>query len=510
MSTDNKVNDFYSNIIHEFRTPLTLIISPAQQVVNESPDLVAKESAEIILRNANKLLKLINEMLDISKLENNKMILHSDEGDIVFFVRQLMESFSPYVTHKNISLLFYSDFPELHLVFDKEKLEKILNNLISNASKFTKSGGKVSVKVSLLENSILQISVTDTGIGISKDKLPFVFDRFYQGDTKRFVDQDGTGIGLSLCRELAQLMNGTIYVESLVDIGSEFILRIPIIVKTKQIKYERIIDVVHSRPNKSKDAALPYITDDITALPILLIVEDNEDMRNYLAHFFSKTYQILTAADGLEAYEQTLSVVPDIIVSDIMMPRMNGFELCEQLKNDNRTSHIPIVLLTSIGAAEKRVEGFEYGADDYLSKPFNAYELSLRFKNLIENRERLRNFYLGHPLPDVKVKHSERELKFIEKLEKFVEKNIMDENLSVEDLSEEASMSSSQLNRKLKALLNLTPNHFIRKFRLHRARTLIQNREGNISEICYKVGFSSPAYFTKCFSEEFQILPSEL
>ncbi len=179
MSTDNKVNDFYSNIIHEFRTPLTLIISPAQQVVNESPDLVAKESAEIILRNANKLLKLINEMLDISKLENNKMILHSDEGDIVFFVRQLMESFSPYVTHKNISLLFYSDFPELHLVFDKEKLEKILNNLISNASKFTKSGGKVSVKVSLLENSILQISVTDTGIGISKDKLPFVFDRFY-------------------------------------------------------------------------------------------------------------------------------------------------------------------------------------------------------------------------------------------------------------------------------------------------------------------------------------------
>lgn len=510
MSTDNKVNDFYSNIVHEFRTPLTLIISPAEQILNDSSDKVAKENAQIIHRNANKLLKLINEMLDISKLENNKMILQSDEGDIVYFIRQLLESFSPYVTHKNISLLFYSDFQELHIVFDKEKMEKILNNLISNASKFTKVGGKVSLKLSLLKNNDLQIVVTDTGIGISKEKLPFVFDRFYQGDTKRFVDQDGTGIGLSLCKELTHLMNGKIFVESVVDIGSEFTVQIPVTVQTKQIKYERIINVVHSKPNKNKDAALPFVSDEDTILPILLIVEDNEDMRNYLANFFNKTYQILIAADGLEAYEKTLSLVPDIIVSDILMPRMNGFELCEQIKNDNRTSHIPIVLLTSIGAGEKRIEGYEYGADDYLSKPFNAYELSLRLKNLIENRERLRNFYLGHPVPNSKVKHSERELKFIEKLENFVDKNLMNENLSVDDLSEEAAMSSSQLNRKLKALLNLTPNHFIRKYRLQRAKILLENREGNISEICYKVGFSSPAYFTKCFSEEFQMLPSEL
>ncbi|MCX6188932.1 MAG: response regulator [Bacteroidetes bacterium] len=510
MKTDNDVNEFYSNILHEFRTPLTLIISPAEQILQESSDPLAKEKAKIIHLNANKLLKMINEMLDITKLENFKMSLLTDEGDIVYFIKQLIEPFSSFLTHKDLTLLFYSDFEKLTIDFDQEKMEKIVNNLISNAIKFNKIGGKISFKLSLQEDHILKIVVADTGIGILLEKLPFVFDRFYQGATNHFVDQEGTGIGLSLCEELVHLMNGKIVVDSVVDQGTEFTVLIPVLVKAKYMNHEGVINVEHFKPNGKKEIVVQSVSEEEGLLPLLLIVEDNEDMRSYLSSLLSKTYQIMTAVDGLDAFEKTLTTVPDIILSDIMMPRMTGIELCEKIKKDNRTSHIPILLLTAMAADEKRITGFEFGADDYLSKPFNTNELLVRLKNLIDNRERLRNFYRGHPLLDTKTKHSVRELEFIDKLKKFVDRNVMNESLSVEDLSEEAAMSTSQLNRKLKALLNITPNHFIRKHRLTLARELLLKREGNISEICYRVGFSSPAYFTKCFSEEFKILPSEL
>ncbi len=510
MDTENKLSAFYSNIVHEFRTPLTLILSPAQQILNDSQDDEAKLNAEIIRNNANKLLKLINEMLDISKLENKSMILQEDQGDIVLFIQQLLNTFKAFISHKKISLLFYSDFKSLPILFDKDKFEKVLSNLVSNASKFTKTGGKVTVQLSLINEKLLHLVVTDSGIGITKEKLPFVFDRFYQGDTRRFVDQDGTGIGLSLCKELTTLMGGEISAKSVVDKGSEFTLKIPIKLATAAISYEKTIQNFNEKNQKITNHDDVSLSENDSLLPMLLLVDDNDDLRSYLINFFQKSYHVITACDGLEAFEKTISKIPDIIVSDIMMPRMNGFELCEQIKKDTRTSHIPIVLLTSISASEKRIQGFEFGADDYLSKPFNAFELEARMKNLLDKRERLHKYYSGKPIANSRLKYSERELKFIEKLTMFVDANLMNENLSVDDLSDEVAMSSSQLNRKLKALINITPNLFIRKHRLNRAKLMIEKREGNISEVCYSVGFSSPAYFTKCFSEEFQVLPSEL
>jgi DNA-binding response OmpR family regulator len=511
MGSETKLNDFYSNVIHEFRTPLSLIISPAEQIMREGTDPVAKEHAHLIHRNASKLLKLINEMLDISKIENQKVGLTSDTGDIVLFVYQTLEAFSPYGTHKNISLHFYSAVPELNAVFDKEKLEKVLYNIISNATKFTNPGGNVTVKMNVLENNFVQIKVNDTGIGITKEKLPHIFDRFFQGDTSRFVDQDGTGIGLSYCKELVQLMKGNISAKSVVDLGSEFTIEIPVELVNPNLKFEefsRVIPTIARATKKEK--IIPSGLEETETKPLLLIIDDSEDVRNYLKGFFEKTFFVETAFDGMDGYEKSISIVPDIVVSDILMPRLDGFELCLQLKQDMRTSHIPVVLLTSRSTAESRIEGFENGADDYLAKPFNVYELSVRLSSLIENRKRLNKFYSDNKIAKPKAKYSEREMKFIQKLRNFIEANMSNENLSVEDLSDEASMSSSQLNRKLKALLNLSPNQFIRKHRLHRAKEMLEKRAGNISEIAYLVGFNSPAYFTKCFSEEFNIVPSDV
>lgn len=510
MEENKSINEFYSNLIHELRTPLSLIISPAEQIIRESSDVQAKAHAEIIQRNSSKLLKLINEMLDISKMENNKMSLVIKEGDIVVFISNILEAFSPYVTYKNISLLFYSEFPELHILFDSEKLEKVMNNIVTNATKFTKPGGKVTVKLSLSDANHLQISITDTGIGITKEKLPHIFDRFFQGDTKRYVDHDGTGIGLSYCKELVQLMNGRITAESVVDIGSEFTIELPVTVITKDIKQERLLKIINNKVQKKPKESPVLIPDEDSSMPLLMIVDDSEDMRKYLASFFESSYEIILAEDGLDAYEKAMVTIPDVIVSDIIMPRMDGFGLCEQLKTDTRTSHIPIVLLTSAGTAENRIRGFETGADDYLSKPFNAYELSVRIKNLIDNRQRLRTIYAGGKPASSKIKYSEKELHFLTKLQNFIETQLSNENLTVDELSEEAAMSSSQLNRKMKALLNMSPNQFLRKYRLTRAKEMLERREGNVSEVSYKVGFNSPAYFTKCFSEEFEVLPSDI
>jgi DNA-binding response OmpR family regulator len=511
MNSETKLNDFYSNVIHEFRTPLSLIISPAEQIMREGTDPVAKEHAHLIHRNASKLLKLINEMLDISKLENNKVGLSADTGDIVLFVYQILEAFSPYGTNKNISLHFYSAMPELHAVFDKEKLEKVLYNIISNATKFTNPGGNVTVSVNMANGNIIQIKVNDTGIGITKEKLPHIFDRFFQGDTSRFVDQDGTGIGLSYCKELVTLMKGQISAKSVVELGSEFCVEIPVDLVNPNIKFEELSRVIPTITRTStKDKIIPAALEEGESKPLILIIDDSEDVRGYLKNFFEKTYFVECAVDGMDGYEKAINLVPDFIVSDILMPRLDGFELCLQLKQDMRTSHIPVLLLTSRSTAESRIEGFENGADDYLAKPFNVYELSVRVASLIENRKRLNKFYSDNKIGKPKVKYSEREMKFIQKLRNFIETNMSNENLSVDDLSDEASMSSSQLNRKLKALLNLSPNQFIRKHRLHRAKEMLEKRAGNISEISYLVGFNSPAYFTKCFSEEFNMVPSDV
>jgi DNA-binding response OmpR family regulator len=510
MSNDDKLNEFYSNVIHEFRTPLSLIISPAEQIIREGNDPAVKEHAHLIHRSASKLLKLINEMLEISKIENRKLTLNNDAGDIVLFVYQILETFGPYGAHKNISLHFYSAMPELNVFFDKEKLDKVLTNIISNATKFTKPGGNVSVSLNIVHDRIIQIKINDTGIGITPEKLPFIFDRFFQADTLRYVDQDGTGIGLSYCKELVQLMQGKITARSVVDLGSEFIIEFPVNLVSTNIRYQEVQRVIQAKAKKAGKGKLVANNQDSDTKPVLMVIDDSEDIRKYLETFFSSTYQVVLAEDGMEGYEKTLTIIPDLIVSDILMPRMNGFELCAQLKDDARTSHIPIILLTSKDTGQSRVEGFEFGADDYLSKPFNVYELAIRLKNLLENRKRLFDFYLSNKPAKPKLKYSERELKFIESMRNFVEKNMDNESLSVEDLSEEAAMSTSQLNRKLKALLDLSPNQFIRKYRLHRAKEMLEKRVGNISEVAYLVGFSSPAYFTKCFSEEFKTLPSEI
>jgi DNA-binding response OmpR family regulator len=430
---------------------------------------------------------------------------------------------------KDITLKVIPEKEQIELYFDKEKMTKIMTNLLSNAFKFTPKGGEIAVLLNESDNNSVIVKVKDSGVGISEEELPKLFDRFYQVDSSQTREHEGTGIGLALTKELVELHKGTISVNSKIGEGTEYTIELP--VGRSHLEDEQIVEetLVLIPPEREKNLMKINATDSSSFdrlrmtdrggetnddKEIILVVEDNADVREYIKDSLGDNFQIEEASNGEQGVRKAKNIIPDLIISDIMMPKMDGNELTRTLKNDEKTSHIPIILLTAKSEQESKLEGLETGADDYLTKPFDTKELRIRIKNLINIRRELQKKYCkGDYIPGKKEeekKLSNLEEQFMHKVMEVIEGHISEEEFSIEQFGKEVGMSRVQLHRKLKALSGKSASNYLRSVRLSRAKKLIKEEKGNISEIAYSVGFSSPAYFTRCFKEEYGYPPSDL
>ena len=547
---------FFTNISHEFRTPLTLILGPLEKVFSKVKDDESKQDISIAQRNARRLQRLINQLLNLSKLEAGKLKLKASERDAIPIIREYIQSFESLAGQKGIALKFKSEIENLNVWIDQEKFEQILLNLLSNAFKFTSDGGRIEVQVSsqppfaslrrtkqstvgsnsqvtshISHIASLMISISDTGAGILAEKLPHIFDRFYQADDTYTKDQEGTGIGLALTKELVELHHGKIEVESEVGMGTAFRVYLPLgsehlsseqIDKTSPVTSHKSTPLRFASEDKAVDSPYtPYTPagkeDKKTDIPLLLIVEDNTDLRQYIRGYLDQTYNIIEAENGVQGFDRAIEHIPDLVISDVMMPEMDGFELCSKLKTDQRTCHIPVILLTARASSESKIQGLETGADDYLSKPFDPKELQVRIKNLIYQRQSLRekfiaDFWKGDQGTLYKIPVSDlgiMDKKFLEKALEVVELHLSDSEFNVLIFGQEMAMSRQQMHRKLRALVNHSATEFIRTIRLNKAAFLLVQKTGTVSEIAYDVGFKTLSYFTKSFQDQFGITPSE-
>lgn len=525
---DELKSQFFTNITHEFRTPLTLILHAAEQLAGRPTGAWEKERLSTIQRNADQLTRLISEILDISRMDAHKLEIYAKLGDPISFAEQHVQSFMELASQKQIHLLFASESDESILngaasIFDDDKLGKIVYNLVSNALKFTPKGGTVSVRCGLTKDHQLVLTVSDTGIGINPEQLPRIFDRFYQADNSITRLYEGSGIGLAYVKELTQLMGGQIAVTSSVGAGSTFTVMIPVEI-TANVYFPVDAARVHRSASVSQSVTgieEPVIEPAVSKAdqPIILVVEDNTELRSYVAGQLRQDYQVVEAVDGRDGIAQALKAIPDLIVSDVMMPYVDGYELVSTLKNDERTSHIPIVLLTAKSSFDSKMRGLDGGADDYLGKPFSLSELSVRIRNGIRSRNTWRHYLTNvqsatspegltapvdnHPIP-------EKEKQFLSRLRQLVLDHLTDETVDVNWLADQARMSRTQLHRKLTALTSLSTTAFIHSVRLDKAKELLQTDQLTVAEVSYQVGYSSPAYFSKVFSEHFGYSPSKL
>ena len=509
---------FITNVSHEFRTPLTLIITPLEKMLRAASDPDQRKQYLMIHRNARRLLNLVNQLLDFRRLEVQEVQLNQSEGDIVAFVKEAAHSFTDLSEKKQIEFSFHSDMSSLETMFDKDKLEKILFNLLSNAFKFTPLQGKVEVSMGLLEKTEEQtkwvsIRVKDSGIGIPSEKHEKIFERFFQNDLPASMVNQGSGIGLSITKEFVKLHGGIITVESEVNAGSCFSVLLPLVDIKADAPTPEFVSEPITPPQDSNGTVLENGIENGQAdhkLPTLLLVEDNEDFRFYLKDNLKQAYRIFEARNGKEGLQLTLKHLPDLIVSDIMMPEMDGIELCKKVKSNTNISHTPVILLTARTSEEQKMEGFEIGADDYITKPFNFEILQSRIKNLIHQREIFhKDFRRQIEVKATDIKITSMDEKLIQNAIKYVEEKISDADFSVEDLSRELGMSRVHLYKKLLSLTGKAPLEFIRTIRLQRAAQLLEKSQLTISEVAYKVGFNSPKYFAKYFRDEFGMLPSE-
>jgi signal transduction histidine kinase/DNA-binding response OmpR family regulator len=513
---DKAKTTFFSNITHEFRTPLTLILGPASEIIRDTKEPAILQNATLIKRNANRLLQLVNQLLDLNKLEAGKMRLVTRPGDIIAFIKRIVDGFKPLAMQKELHLQYNEPTTSLLTVFDHDKLEKILSNVLSNAFKFSKKGNAVVVTVtSPHERTSVTVEISDDGPGIPADKIDQVFDRFFQVDDSDTRSQEGSGIGLALTKELVQLHGGDISLQS--DINTGTIVRLIIPTPLVMPVHEELSEQVEADPAIDDLAGDPSVTApdyvlkvEPLNLPLVLIVEDNEDLRGFISTSMSGQYTVIEAQNGQQGIETALRRVPDLIISDLMMPGVDGFGLCAALKKDERTSHIPIIMLTAKTAVENRIRGYETGADAYVTKPFNMQELLAQVKNLVNSRKELRENYKrigvfgmeNNQLPSM-------ENSFLKNVRSIIHEHIDDEQLSVDLLSSELAMSRMQLHRKLKALVNLSPGELIREIRLEYANELLRNNVATVAEVAYQVGFGNPANFATSFSRRFGYPPSE-
>ena len=505
---DRLKSNFFANISHEFRTPLTLILGPLNQFISGKSTGDPNTLYRMMRRNANRLLQLINQLLDLSKLEAGRMELHLVRTDIIAFLRALAGNFESLASSKDIH--FHTHFPNeaLQIAFDIDKLEKTVNNLLSNAFKFTPDEGIIRMEVELLKNDLLEIRIQDNGIGIPESQLEYIFDRFYQLEGSEY---EGTGIGLALVKELVELHRGEISVSSQAGQGSLFIVRLPVWEEGEIYPFENT-RVGLSDYKEDNIGWVPIEENTDKRKPLLLLVEDNPDVRQYLSGILGKSYRLLEAEDGQQGQAIAQEEIPDLVISDVMMPNMDGNTFTRKIKEDTRTSHIPVILLTAKAGRESKIEGLETGADDYLAKPFDEEELLIRVRNLIEQRKRLREQFgkdIVRISPDELVVESADKV-FLDKVIKVIETYMGDEAFSIEDLGSEVALSRSQLHRKIKALTDQSPSVFLRTIRLKRAHQLLTEKVASIAEISFLVGFSSPAYFSKCFKDQFGYSPGQI
>jgi signal transduction histidine kinase/DNA-binding response OmpR family regulator len=534
---DKMKSRFFANISHEFRTPLTLILGPLEKLKLKVTDRDSETDLNIMKRNALRLQNLINQLLNLSKLESGKMELKVKEENIVSLTNGYVQSFESLAKQRNIKLEFISEIESIQIYLDRDKFEKILYNLISNAFKHTSSGGLITVQINDsppgMEDSIA-ISISDTGSGIAKDNLKHIFNRFYQADDSYKADSEGTGIGLALSKELVELHHGRICVESELNMGTTFTLFLPTgkdhfnsehfissneheeDYKKALVSVEENNDDLVVEPEENMETIPEELFQEEDTKPLLLVVEDNEDMRYYIRSNIEE-FQILEAKDGNEGFEKAIKEVPDLIISDVMMPEMDGMELCRKLKADERSSHIPIILLTAKASMEDRLEGLEMGADDFLTKPFDQQELLIRVKNLITQRKKLRERFLDNAkqlglsqllsLSESEINSTDQ--KFLIKVVEKINSNLKNEEFNAVILSNELAMSSSNLYRKLKSLVGMSTSGFIRSVRLNHAAEILKSNNASVTEVAFEVGFNNLSYFSKCFDEQFGILPSE-
>ncbi len=517
LEVDRLKSRFFANISHEFRTPLTLIQGPMRQLLAGDYKGDRKEQYGTILRNSERLLRLVNQLLSLSKIEAGEMKLLTRREDIVAVLKAMIASFESFARRKQVALTLETPAAPLFVHIDKEKIENVFTNLLSNALKFTPEGGAVAVNI--LEGSkTVELTVSDTGCGIAPDQVEKIFDRFYQVDDTHTRQHEGTGIGLAVARELVLLHKGTIQVKSTPGLGSSFAVRLPL------GKEHLAPDEILEGPVGQEDAktindieqGVVAGTEDIDNDPlvpdtsIVLIVEDNPDMRRYIRGHLDQSYTIHEAEDGKKGIAQAMETIPDLIISDVMMPDVDGYELCRILKQDERTSHIPIILLTAKAGGESKIEGLETGADDYLIKPFDAKELLIRVRNLIEQRRRLRERFRGEvTLKPRDITITSVDERFLTRVMALVEEHMADSDFDTETFAKGVTMSRTQLHRKLKALTGQSPHEFIRTLRLGRAAQLLQKNSGNVSEVAYDVGFNNLSHFAKAFRKQFNQSPSE-
>ena len=564
VSVEQQISDiklrFFTNISHELRTPLTLIAGPVEQVLkNDKLPADAREQLVVVERNTNRMLRLVNQILDFRKIQNKKMKMQVQQLNVVAFVRKIMDNFESVAEEHNIDFLFQTEKEALNLWVDADKFEKIVFNLLSNAFKYTPNGKMITVFIREDEGTV-SVGVQDQGIGIAENKRKSLFVRFENLVDKNIFNQASSGIGLSLVKELVEMHKATISVDSRLGEGScfkvdflkgkehynssvEFILEDSV----APLSMERIVDIANS--SLQTEAAIADAPDlEVSAVKeeaeessskeLMLLVEDNQELRSFLRSIFASTYRVVEASEGMEGWSKALKYLPDIIISDVMMPEKDGIEMTRELRADMTTSHIPIILLTAKTTIESKLEGLEYGADDYITKPFSATYLQARVENLLMQRKKLQNFYrdslthvtvsetpvaqgetlAGHAsaepvssaaeepaMPEM----SPNDRKFMDKLVDLMEQNMDNGELVVDDLVRELAVSRSVFFKKLKTLTGLAPIEFIKEMRIKRAAQLIETGEFNMTQISYMVGINDPRYFSKCFKAHVGMTPTE-
>ncbi len=512
---------FFTDIAHEIRTPLSLIMGPLENLLRS--ELGGEKEVkwlEMARRNSQRLMQLVNQLLDVSRLDAGHMKLVLERSDLLKHLRILVNEYRSLAESRKVG--FVIDIPEIELIswYDREKIQNIASNLLSNAFKFTPARGTVTCRVKILErnhvpgNPALRIIVADTGPGIPMKEREHIFKRFYRADSNLYDDASGTGIGLALAKEYIELMHGTVIVKSLVGTGAVFIVTLPLgkeHLDQKEYILKEIADS-ESRQGAGREetpsASLPAMDEDQRME--VLIVEDNQDLRTFIRENLSPSYLVTEADNGIAGLDLALEHIPDLVIMDLMMPGMDGMELCKKLKSNERTSHIPVIMLTAKATGKDKIEGFEHGADDYIFKPFSVDELSVRIVNLMEQRERLKEKYsrmIGMDWGVMTVTTLDEQ--FLKKVTGYIMAHLQDFDLNVNALKEKMSMSREHLYRKLKALTGESPSNLIKVIRLKAAAGLIEAGEQNITRISLNTGFSNPSYFARCFKEYFGKTPAE-
>ncbi|WP_235299635.1 hybrid sensor histidine kinase/response regulator transcription factor [Portibacter marinus] len=504
---DEMKSNFFANISHEFRTPLTVILGQLNTVLEKS-NLMFKEELEASIKNARKLLVYINQLLSLSKINAGKEELNLKEGDLLPLIKNSLYSFESLATSKEVQLKYISTLKHCKALFEAEKLETVITNLVSNAIKFSPPQSQIVLKVDAVDHDEIQIAISDEGPGVGTEELEIIFERFRQAKSAKYHAAEGTGIGLALAKELTKMHKGTLQAQNNEAKGMTFILRLPLLSFQSQ-EHSLTLDSLKNHNVISKD--IQPTTSLQKDAPIVLVVEDNEDVRSYLKSCLSPIYNVLDSINGKEAYELAITTIPDLIITDVMMPVMDGITFSKLIKKNEATSHIPVIMLTAKASERDRLEGLETGIDDYVLKPFHKKELLLRIRNLLKIRSGLRDKFSGSKV----IRPNQIDVKslddaFMLKILNHIEEKMEDVDFGVIQLAEFSNLSESQLHRKLKAITGKSPGALIRKMRLHRANDLLTARSANVSEVAFQCGFSEVSSFTRSFKREFGYTPSSV